>query len=88
VSTHPISLPVEETISAVNTFDDICYKKGASFVKVMANLVGREILGEAIKEYMRLYSFKCAKLLAFIDVLEDILKKRDVKDIDIKEFAN
>ena len=32
-STHPICVDVRDTEDAVNVFDGICYRKGASFVK-------------------------------------------------------
>lgn len=84
--THPIKLEVEETTSAVNAFDHICYRRGASFVKVLANFVGREVMAEAIKQYMETYKLGCAKLLAFIDTLDVVLKQKG-SDKDVKKFA-
>ena len=41
-STHPIYVTVNNTLDAVNVFDDICYEKGASFIKMMNYFIGRE----------------------------------------------
>lgn len=75
VITHPVYMDVPETSSAVNAFDHICYRKGASFVKLLCSYVGRENFKEAIKIYIQRYSYKCAKLMAIIDVLDEVLKK-------------
>ncbi len=56
-TTHPIQVPVKHTIDAVNVFDDICYEKGASFIKTLTNFIGRESLKHGTKEYFSRFKF-------------------------------
>lgn len=84
--THPIYVDVQETTSAVNAFDHICYRKGANFIRLLVDYVGEEVVKEGIKLYMERYSYKCAKLLAIIEVFDEVLKKKGIEK-DLAGFA-
>ena len=43
-TTHPIQVPIRHTGDGENAFDMISYAKGACWIKVMDNFVGRETL--------------------------------------------
>ena len=49
--THPIQVDVQHTIDAVNVFDEICYEKGACFIKTLKNYIGQEALMAGSKAY-------------------------------------
>jgi aminopeptidase N len=49
--THPIQVDVKHTIDAVNVFDEICYEKGACFIKTLKNYIGQEALMAGSKAY-------------------------------------
>jgi aminopeptidase N len=55
--THPIQVEVKHTIDAVNVFDDICYEKGACFIKTLKNFIGREALSEGVRAYFEKFGF-------------------------------
>lgn len=61
-STHPISQEIKHTGEAASTFDEISYRKGATWLKVMDYFVGREVLQRAIQIYVERFSFKNAVL--------------------------
>lgn len=43
-TTHPIAATVNTTEDAANVFDRISYQKGASFIKLTSNYLGRPII--------------------------------------------
>ena len=56
-TTHPIVVNVKHTTDAVNAFDDICYEKGASFIKVLSYFIGRDALKAGTREYFAKFKF-------------------------------
>lgn len=68
-STHPIQVDVNHTEDAVNVFDAICYRKGASFVKQMRHYVGRDVLTDGMNEYFTKYALKNTIMPDFIACL-------------------
>ena len=65
-TTHPIQVEVKNTEDAVNVFDSICYRKGASYIKQFSYFVGREILTTGMNEYFTKYALQNAALPDFI----------------------
>lgn len=61
-STHPISQYIKHTGDAVTTFDEISYRKGASWLKTMDYFLGRETVKLATQKYVKKYSYKNADL--------------------------
>ena len=57
-STHPISAQVRHTGDGENVFDMISYCKGACWVKVMDNFLGRRTLKRGIQLYFDRFSHK------------------------------
>lgn len=56
-TTHPISGSIKHTIDAENSFDCISYEKGASFIKMLNNFIGREAFKLGLKEYFAKYKY-------------------------------
>ena len=75
-STHPILVDVNHTIDAVNVFDDICYEKGACFIKTLKNYIGQEALMAGVKEYFSKFKFQNTETIDFIDSLQSALEKQ------------
>lgn len=50
-STHPIQVSIRHTGDGENAFDMISYAKGACWIKVMDNYLGREVLKQGMKSY-------------------------------------
>jgi aminopeptidase N len=57
-TTHPIQQPVTTEAEANSAFDDITYKKGQSFLRMLESFLGEEVFREGIRRYMaaHLYS--------------------------------
>lgn len=77
-TTHPIQVEVNHTIDAVNAFDDICYEKGASFIKVLQNFIGKDAFKSGVKEYFARYQYSCTVMEEFIECLQKGMIKSEV----------
>jgi len=51
-TTHPIQQPVATEAEANNAFDDITYKKGQSFLRMLESFLGADVFREGIRRYM------------------------------------
>ena len=57
-STHPIQVNIKHTGDATSAFDEISYRKGASWIKTMDNFIGRPVLQAGLKEYINKFAYK------------------------------
>jgi aminopeptidase N len=85
--THPIQVQVNHTIDAVNVFDEICYEKGACFIKTLKNYIGREALSEGVKEYFMKFRFSNTETKDFIRTLQEVLERRG-EGKNLKEWTD
>src|SRR5438874_4536951 len=51
-TTHPIQQPVATEAEANDAFDDITYKKGQSFLRMLESFLGADVFREGIRRYM------------------------------------
>ncbi|HEU5246861.1 MAG TPA: M1 family metallopeptidase [Candidatus Udaeobacter sp.] len=51
-TTHPIQQPVATEAEANSVFDDITYKKGQSFLRMLESFLGEDVFREGIRRYM------------------------------------
>ena len=51
-TTHPIQQPVATEAEANSAFDDITYKKGQSFLRMLESFLGEDVFREGIRRYM------------------------------------
>ena len=51
-TTHPIQQSVATEAEANNAFDDITYKKGQSFLRMLESFLGADVFQEGIRRYM------------------------------------
>ena len=56
-TTHPIQQPVTTEAEANSAFDDITYKKGQSFIRMLESFLGEEIFRQGIRDYMQRHKF-------------------------------
>jgi aminopeptidase N len=66
VSTHPIELPIDNTIDFFLVFDAITYEKGASVLKQLAHYVGEENYRQGVSNYLKANSYSNTELEDFI----------------------
>ena len=55
----------------MSAFDEISYRKGASWIKTMDHFIGRETLKRGLSKYVAKYSYKNADLEEFVACLNE-----------------
>jgi aminopeptidase N len=56
-TTHPIQQPVATEAEANSAFDDITYKKGQSFLRMLENFLGEDVFREGIRRYIAAHMY-------------------------------
>jgi aminopeptidase N len=56
-TTHPIQQPVATEAEANSAFDDITYKKGQSFLRMLENFLGDDVFREGIRDYIAVHAY-------------------------------
>ena len=67
-------MDVKNTNDAENLFDAICYRKGASFIKQMAILVGDEVIDLGMRYFFDKFAMRNAVLSDYLDCLDAAAK--------------
>ncbi|MFN2507698.1 MAG: M1 family metallopeptidase [Chthoniobacterales bacterium] len=56
-TTHPIQQPIATEADANNAFDEITYKKGQSFIRMLESFLGEEVFRDGIRKYTARHKF-------------------------------
>nr|CAB57357.1 microsomal aminopeptidase [Haemonchus contortus] len=56
-SSHPLSFRIDKAADVSEAFDDITYRKGASVLQVLLNLVGDENFKQSVSRYLKKFSY-------------------------------
>ncbi|MEO5721164.1 MAG: M1 family metallopeptidase [Chthoniobacterales bacterium] len=56
-TTHPIQQPVTTEAEAGSAFDEITYKKGQSFIRMLESFLGEEAFRDGIRKYIARHKF-------------------------------
>jgi len=56
-TTHPIQQPVATEAEANGAFDDITYKKGQSFLRMLESFLGEDVFRQGIRRYMTTHMY-------------------------------
>jgi aminopeptidase N len=56
-TTHPIQQPVATEAEANSAFDDITYKKGQSFLRMLESFLGSDVFRDGIRRYMAAHEY-------------------------------
>ena len=51
-TTHPIQQPIANEAEANSAFDDITYRKGMSFIRMLESFLGEDVFRDGIRKYM------------------------------------
>jgi aminopeptidase N len=51
-TTHPIQQPVATEVEANSAFDDITYRKGMSFIRMLESFLGEDVFRDGIRKYI------------------------------------
>jgi aminopeptidase N len=56
-TTHPIQQPVATEAEANSAFDDITYKKGQSFLRMLESFLGDDVFRKGIRDYIAAHAY-------------------------------
>ncbi len=85
-TTHPISVEVPNTSMAESIFDGITYSKGASVLKQLYFLIGRERFSDNVANYFKKYMWSNTTLKDFLDEISGGCGEENGKELDMKFF--
>src|SRR5438552_10286922 len=74
-TTHPIQQPVATEAEANSAFDDITYKKGQSFLRMLESFLGEEVFRDGIRRYITEHQYSNATTADLWNALSEASKK-------------
>ncbi|KAA0717810.1 Glutamyl aminopeptidase [Triplophysa tibetana] len=80
LSSHPIIVDVSSPAEITSVFDGISYSKGASILRMLEDLLGRDTFRNGCRRYLKAYPFQNAKTADFWKALTEE-SGRPVSDI-------
>jgi aminopeptidase N len=74
-TTHPIQQPVATQAEANNAFDDITYKKGQSFLRMLESFLGEDVFRDGIRRYLAAHKYSNTTTADLWDALSESSRK-------------
>ncbi len=74
-TTHPIQRPVATESEANSSFDDITYKKGQSFLRMLESFLGEEVFRDGIRRYIAAHKYSNTTTADLWNALSEASKK-------------
>jgi aminopeptidase N len=74
-TTHPIQQPIATEAEADSAFDDITYKKGQSFLRMLESFLGEEIFRDGIRRYIVAHEYSNTTTADLWNALSEASKK-------------
>src|SRR5881275_565970 len=74
-TTHPIQQPIATEAEANSAFDDITYKKGQSFLRMLESFLGKDIFREGIRRYIARHKYSNSTTADLWNALSEASKK-------------
>ncbi|XP_074648583.1 aminopeptidase A-like [Tubulanus polymorphus] len=85
VSSHPIVVPVSHPNEISEVFDSISYSKGASVIRMLESVMGKDKFMTGIQAYLKKFAYKNAKT---DDLWEELNKQRYGVTPAVKPFMD
>jgi aminopeptidase N len=74
-TTHPIQQPVINEAEASSAFDDITYKKGQSFLRMLESFLGEDVFRSGIQRYIAAHKYSNTTTADLWNALSEVSKK-------------
>jgi len=74
-TTHPIQQPVATEAEANSAFDDITYKKGQSFLRMLESFLGEDVFRDGIRRYIAAHEYSNSTTADLWNALSEASKK-------------
>ena len=75
-TTHPIQQPVATESEANSSFDDITYKKGQSFLRMLEGFLGEDVFRDGIRRYIAAHKYSNTTTADLWNALSEASKNR------------
>ena len=74
-TTHPVQQPIATEAEANSAFDDITYKKGQSFLRMLESFLGEEVFRDGIRRYIAAHKYSNTTTADLWNALSEPSKK-------------
>ena len=74
-TTHPIQQPVATEAEANSAFDDITYKKGQSFLRMLESFLGEDVFRDGVRWYIAAHEYSNSTTADLWNALSEASKK-------------
>jgi aminopeptidase N len=74
-TTHPIQQPIATEAEANSAFDDITYKKGQSFLRMLESFLGEDVFRDGIRRYIAAHQYSNSTTADLWNALSEASKK-------------
>src|SRR5213593_4668081 len=74
-TTHPIQQPIATEAEANSAFDDITYKKGQSFLRMLESFLGEDVFCDGIRRYIAAHKYSNATTADLWNALSEASNK-------------
>jgi aminopeptidase N len=74
-TTHPIQQPIATEAEANSAFDDITYKKGQSFLRMLESFLGEDVFRDGVRRYMSAHKYSNSTTADLWNALSEASKK-------------
>jgi aminopeptidase N len=74
-TTHPIQQPVATEAEANSAFDDITYKKGQSFLRMLESFLGEDVFRDGVRRYIAAHEYSNSTTADLWNALSEASKK-------------
>jgi aminopeptidase N len=75
-TTHPIQQPIATEAEANSAFDDITYKKGQSFLRMLESFLGEDVFRDGIRRYVSAHKYSNTTTADLWNALSEASKKQ------------
>ena len=74
-TTHPIQQPIATEAEANSAFDDITYKKGQSFLRMLESFLGENVFRDGIQRYIAAHKYSNTTTMDLWNALSEVSHK-------------
>ena len=74
-TTHPIQQPIATEAEANSAFDDITYKKGQSFLRMLESFLGEDVFRDGVRRYIAAHKYSNSTTADLWNALSEASKK-------------
>jgi aminopeptidase N len=74
-TTHPIQQPIATEAEANSAFDDITYKKGQSFLRMLESFLGDDVFRDGVRRYIAAHKYSNSTTADLWNALSEASKK-------------